>query len=291
MMLALAMSATIAAVLAVALYRQWQRARNLQRQLRAAAADLEHLQKACARLAPAGVVQSLVADGIRPDVGPTAERKLATALFVDLVGFTAMSERLEPEILLRIINGYYQCVSDAVDEHRGHVGSYVGDGIVAYFGAIQPNPWQCDDAVRAALAMRASIRDYNAELAREGLPTVAIGIGIDQGPGLAGLLGSRARREYAFIGRPVNLAARLQALTRVHGTDILVSEALRTELDPGFILTPMPATAVKGFAEPVVTYIVEGHSAHVDIAEAPKTSARSSRETEKHRATPVPPQA
>jgi class 3 adenylate cyclase len=279
MMLALAMSATIAAVLAVALYRQWQRARNLQRQLRAAAADLEHLQKACARLAPAGVVQSLVADGIRPDVGPTAERKLATALFVDLVGFTAMSERLEPEILLRIINGYYQCVSDAVDEHRGHVGSYVGDGIVAYFGAIQPNPWQCDDAVRAALAMRASIRDYNAELAREGLPTVAIGIGIDQGPGLAGLLGSRARREYAFIGRPVNLAARLQALTRVHGTDILVSEALRTELDPGFILTPMPATAVKGFAEPVVTYIVEGHSAHVDIAEAPKTSARSSRDS------------
>jgi len=278
-MLALAMSATIAAVLAVALYRQWQRARNLQRQLRAAAADLEHLQKACARLAPAGVVQTLVADGIRPDVGPTAERKLATALFVDLVGFTAMSERLEPEILLRIINGYYQCVSDAVDEHRGHVGSYVGDGIVAYFGAIQPNPWQCDDAVRAALAMRASIRDYNAELAREGLPTVAIGIGIDQGPGLAGLLGSRARREYAFIGRPVNLAARLQALTRVHGTDILVSEALRTELDPGFILTPMPATAVKGFAEPVVTYIVEGHSAHVDIAEAPKTSARSSRDS------------
>jgi adenylate cyclase len=111
------------------------------------------------------------------------------------------------------------------------------------------------------------------------LPTVAIGIGIDQGPGLAGLLGSRARREYAFIGRPVNLAARLQALTRVHGTDILVSEALRTELDPGFILTPMPATAVKGFAEPVVTYIVEGHSAHVDIAEAPKTSARSSRDS------------
>ena len=279
MMLALAMSATIAAVLAVALYRQWQRARNLQRQLRAAAADLEHLQNACARLAPAGVVQSLVADGIRPDVGPTAERKLATALFVDLVGFTAMSERLEPEILLRIINGYYQCVSEAIDEHRGHVGSFVGDGIVAYFGAIQPNPWQCDDAVRAALAMRASIRDYNAELAREGLPTVAIGIGIDQGPGLAGLLGSRARREYAFIGRPVNLAARLQALTRVHGTDILVSEALRTELDPGFILTPMPATAVKGFAEPVVTYIVEGHSAHVDIAEAPKTSARSSRDS------------
>jgi class 3 adenylate cyclase len=280
MTLTLAMGATIvfAAVLAAALYRQWQRGRNLRRQLQAAARDLEHLQNACARLAPAGVVQSLVADGIQPDAGPTAERKLATALFVDLVGFTAMSERLEPEILLRIINGYYQCVSEAIDEHRGHVGSFVGDGIVAYFGAIQPNPWQCDDAVHAALAIRASIRAYSAELAREGLPPIAVGIGIDRGPGLAGLLGSHARREYAFIGRSVNLAARLQALTRVHGVDILVSEALRTELDPGFILTPMPPVAVKGFVEPVVTYAVEGRSAHAEIAAGPRSPVRSSRD-------------
>jgi hypothetical protein len=155
MTLTLAIGATIiAAVLAAGFYRQRQRSMNLQRQLQAAARDLEHLQNACARLAPAGVVQSLVADGIQPDEGPTAERKSATALFVDLVGFTAMSDRLEPEILLRIINGYYECVSGAVEEHRGHVGSFVGDGIVAYFGAIRPNPWQCDDAVHAALAMR-----------------------------------------------------------------------------------------------------------------------------------------
>jgi class 3 adenylate cyclase len=258
--IALGAGFVLLALLAAALYRQWQRARGLQRQLHAAALDLEHLQNACARLAPAGIVQGLVADGIEPDPGPAAERKLATALFVDLVGFTAMSERLEPEPLLRIINGYYQRVSEAIDAHRGHIGSFVGDGIVAYFGAIQPNPWQCDDAVHAALAMRASIRAYNAELERDGLPAIAIGIGIDRGPGLAGLMGSRERREYAFIGRPVNLAARLQALTRAQGVDILVSEALRTQLDPSFILTPMPAAAVKGFAEPVLTYAVEGRS-------------------------------
>jgi class 3 adenylate cyclase len=267
MTLTLAIGATIiAVVLAAGFYRQRQRSLSLQRQLQAAARDLEHLQNACARLAPAGVVQSLVADGIQPDAGPTAERKSATALFVDLVGFTAMSDRLGPEILLRIINGYYQCVSEAVEEHRGHVGSFVGDGIVAYFGGIRPNPWQCDDAVHAALAMRASIRAYSAELVREGLPSIAIGIGIDHGPGLAGLLGSHARREYAFIGRPVNLAARLQALTRNHGVDILVSEALRAELDPSFILTPMPAAAVKGFAEPILSYAVEGRSAHMKVA-------------------------
>lgn len=256
---ALGVALAAIAVLAIVLYRQWRRSENLQRQLRAAAADLDQLQNACARLAPAGVVQRLVADGMQPD--PAAERKVATAMFVDLAGFTQMSERLQPELLQRVLDGYYQRISDAIDEHRGHVGSFVGDGIVAYFGAIQPNPWQCDDAVRAALAMRASIGAYNAELARDGLPPIAIGIGIDRGPGLAGLMGSRERREYAFIGRAVNFAARLQALTRQHGVDILVSETLRAELDPGFILTPMPAAVVKGFAEPVVTYAVEGRSA------------------------------
>jgi class 3 adenylate cyclase len=256
--IATGLAVVLVAILALALYRQWRRATGLHAQLEAAAAELQHLQHACSWLAPAGVVQRLVADGIQPDTGPIAERKVATAMFVDVVGFSAMSERLDPETLVRVINGYYQRMSDAIDEHRGHVGSFVGDGIVAYFGAIQQNPWQCDDAVRAALAMRASIREYNCELEREGLPRIAIGIGIDHGPGLAGLLGSRERREYAFIGRTVNLAARIQSLTRLHQVDILVSEALRAELAPEFTLEPMPAEPVKGFAEPVVTYAVRG---------------------------------
>lgn len=182
----------------------------------------------------------------------------SAALFVDLVGFTAMSERLEPAVLVSILNGYYQRMSDAIDEHRGQVGSCIGDGIVAYFGALLPNPWQCDDAVRAALAMRDAIRAYNSELDRDGLPRLAIGVGIHRGLGLAGLVGSRDRREFSFLGSPVNLAARVQALTRLHQEDILVTEALRAELDRSFVLAPMPAERVKGFAEPVVTYAVKG---------------------------------
>jgi class 3 adenylate cyclase len=244
------------AVLAAALYRQWRRADRLQTQLDAAAAELQHLQEACSRLAPAGVVQRLVADGVRAGPEVAAERKVVTALFADLVGFTAMSERLEPAVLARVLNGYFQRMSDAIHEHRGHVSTFLGDGILAYFGALQPNPWQCDDAVRAALAMRAAIHEYNAELAVEGLPPLAVGIGIHRGPGLAGLVGSRERMEYAFVGRTVNLAARVQALTRTHQVDILVTEALRVELDTRFVLAPMPAEPVKGIAEPVVTYAV-----------------------------------
>jgi adenylate cyclase len=246
----------LVAILGGALYRQWGRSERLRAQLEAAAVDLENLQKACSRLAPAGVVQRLVADGAEQDTGPVAERKVVTAMFVDLVGYTAMSERLEPTVLVHVLNGYYQRMSDAIHEHRGQVGSFVGDGVVAYFGALQPNPWQCDDAVRAALAMRVAIREYNAELDREGLPRIAVGIGIDRGLGVAGLVGSRERREYAFIGRAVNLAARVQALTRIHQVDILVTEALRAELDTSFALAPMPAEPVKGLAEPVVTYAV-----------------------------------
>jgi class 3 adenylate cyclase len=246
-------------ILAGACYRQWRRNQALQAQLQAAAADLEHLQLACSRLAPAGVVQQLVADGTRDAMVAAAEHKIATALFVDLVGFTELSERLEPAVLVRILNGYYQRMSDAIDEHRGQVGSYIGDGIVAYFGALQPNPWQCDDAVRAALAMmREAIHVYNVELDREGLPHLSIGVGIHRGLGLAGLVGSRERKEFSFLGSPVNLAARVQALTRLHQVDILVTEALRAELDKTIVLTPMPVEHVKGFAEPVVTYAVKG---------------------------------
>jgi len=247
-------------VLVAALHRQRRRTANLQAQLEAATVELQHLQDACSRLAPAGVVQRLIADGVTAGTQAAAERKVVTALFADLVGYTAMSERLEPAVLARVLNGYFQRMSDAIHEHRGHVSTFLGDGILAYFGALQPNPWQCNDAVRAALAMRAAMAEYNVELAREGLPPLAVGIGIHRGPGLAGLVGSRERMEYAFVGRTVNLAARVQALTRTHQVDILVTEALRRELDTRFVLAPMPAEPVKGIAEPVVTYAVRSIS-------------------------------
>lgn len=244
------------AVLAGALYRQRRHTASLRAQLDAAAVELQHLQEACSRLAPAGVVQRLIADGVKTGPEAAAERKVVTALFADLVGFTAMSERLEPAVLARVLNGYFQRMSDAIHEHRGHVSTFLGDGILAYFGALQPNPWQCNDAVRAALAMRAAMREYNVELAREGLPPLAVGIGIHRGAGLAGMIGSRERMEYGFVGRTVNLAARVQGLTRTHRVDILVTEALRPDLDARFVLAPMPAETVKGIAEPVVTYAV-----------------------------------
>jgi len=264
------LSATLIAALsllaAVGLGFAWlaarHRAAGLRVQLDASNAELEHLQRACSRLAPDGVVQRLIDAGAGAGgADPMApERKVATALFADLVGYTALSERLDPATLARVLNGYFQHMSDAIHEHRGHVSTFLGDGILAYFGALRPDPWQCGDAVGAALAMREAIADYNRELALEGLPPVGVGIGIHRGPGLAGLIGSRERMEFGFVGSTVNIAARVQGLTRVHGVDILVTEDVRRELDAAFVLEAMPAEHVKGIADPVVTHAVRGRA-------------------------------
>ena len=241
----------LAGLVAVCL-RQRARVAELNARLGIAAGELQRLQESCARFAPATVVDRLLTDG--PEA--TAERKEVTALFADVVGYTTLAEQLDPPILARVLNGYYQRMSDAIAQHSGHVSTFVGDGILAYFGAFEPNPWQSDDAVRAALAMRQALAGYNCELRAEGLSALAIGIGLHRGVVLAGLVGTRERIEYACIGRTVNVAARVQGLTRTHDADILITEAVRERLDPAFPLVPRPAMPIKGIAEPIVTFAV-----------------------------------
>ena len=106
--------------------------------------------------------------------------------------------------------------------------------------------------------MRQALAGYNEELVREGLPPLAIGIGVHRGIVLAGLVGTRERMEYACIGRTVNVAARVQVLTRTHETDILLTEAVRERLDPAFELTVQPASPIKGIADPITTFAVGG---------------------------------
>jgi class 3 adenylate cyclase len=180
------------------------------------------------------------------------------ALFADLVGFTALSESIEPDVLVRILNGYFERMSRAISEHRGHVSTFIGDGILALFGALQPNPWQGNDAVQAALAMRAELAAYNRELEAEQLPTLAIGIGLHRGSGVAGLVGSRELMQYAFVGRIVNLASRVQDLTRSFRVDILLTRAVKDTLDPRFELRELAPTAVRGIAGEVEIFAVDG---------------------------------
>ncbi len=181
-----------------------------------------------------------------------------TILFADLKGFTALSEPLDPEVLVRIVNGYFERMSRAIRRHQGHVAEFIGDGILALFGALEPNPWQTNDAGHAALAMRAALEDYNTALRAEELPTLAMGVGVHRGTVVAGVFGNAELSKYGVIGSTVNLAARTQGLTRVHGVDVLVTDAVAAVLEPRFRLRAMPPTAVKGVSTPLATFALDG---------------------------------
>ncbi len=251
----------LSAVLAVALavvatlaWRAWQSAHALGTRLDASRRELEFLQAAFQRFAPADVVDEIVGGGLTA----RSEKKDVTVLFVDLKGFTALSERLPPTALVEVLNGYLERMSRAIVEHRGHVSELIGDGILALFGALEANPWQSNDAVHAALAMRAALAEYNQTLAARGHEPLAISIGIHRGDVVAGLMGTSGLMKYGVIGLAINLASRVEALTRVHGVDVLVTDAVRTSLDPRFRLVAKPPVAVKGIADPLPTFAVEG---------------------------------
>jgi adenylate cyclase len=252
--LALGVLGALCLALGLMVVRGRSHAGILRRRLEHASRELEHLQQSFARFAPAEVVEEIISQG----VSTTPEKKEVTVLFADLKGFTAMSEDLDPAVLVKILNGYFRRMSHAVNEQRGHVSKFIGDGILALFGALEPNPWQSRDAVQAALGMRRGLAAYNAELAAEGLPTLAIGVGVHRGTVVAGVIGSDQLMEYTVIGATVNLASRVESLTRKHDVDVLVTESVRAHLDERFHLRALPPAEVKGVSQPVATFAVEG---------------------------------
>jgi class 3 adenylate cyclase len=239
-----------------ALHRSRSERTRLRQRLDAAAKELERLQLAFAHFAPPQVVERIIAAG----VSTSAEKKHVTVLFADIVGFTRLSESLDPELLVRLLNGYFARMSRVITEHRGHVAKFIGDGILALFGAIERNPWQASDAVRAALAMRTALEEYRREVAGDLAEPLRIGIGLHCGPAVAGVIGNSTLMEFTAIGQTVNLASRVEGLTRRVGADILVTEAVRDQLDERFLLRRLEPESVAGIAAPVVTYAVEGYS-------------------------------
>lgn len=249
-------AAFLAAVAALVVYLRSTRRRvaALEERLAVASRGLESLQHAFSRFAPAEVVEDIIALG----VSTRSEKKEVTVLFADLKSFTPLGERLDPGLLVQVLNGYFERMSQAITGHRGHVAKFIGDGVLALFGALDANPWQTNDAVHAALAMRTALAEYNTRLAADGMTPLAMGIGIHRGPVVAGVIGSTELIEYGVIGSTVNLAARVERLTRTHGVDILVTEAVRDALDRRFRLRAMPAAEVRGLPGAFSTFSVEG---------------------------------
>lgn len=256
------MSALAAALAVSSLVLAWLWLRTQRRYALAAkeaehyARDLEKLERAFACFAPAAVIDQIFDRGI----STTAEKRDVTVLFSDLQGFTGMSEQLDPTVVVRVLNGYFEHMCAAVKANHGHVAKFIGDGMMAVFGALENNPWQARDAVNAALAMRKALATYNQALAAEGLATLAFGVGIHHGTVVAGVMGTQELMDFTVIGDVVNTAARVETLTRHHGTDILVTADVHAALAGRFTTREMPPMNVKGKSEALVTFAIDGRA-------------------------------
>ena len=186
------------------------------------------------------------------------ELKHATVLFSDLRNFTPMAEAHPPKEVVRIINAYFKEMTEAIQKHHGLVLQYVGDEIMAVFGA----PLYRSDhpvlAVQAGLEMHRRLHLVNESLKERGVSPLSHGIGIHTGEVLAANIGSPDRLSYALVGDTVNLASRLQDLNKTFGTEIILSGATRDHLGANFSLHPLPPTQVKGKSQAVEIYSLVG---------------------------------
>ncbi len=179
-----------------------------------------------------------------------------TLLFADIRGFTAMAEKHSPERVVEFLNDYLSTMTEIIFTHNGTVDKFIGDAVMAFFGAPRPTGRDEENAMRAAVAMTQALPAIAAR--HPGMTPLAIGIGIHTGEAIVGNIGSERRLDYTAIGDAVNLASRIEGLTKQYGCEIILSEATRLGLPaeglPGMALRELDLVAVKGKAQTTLIY-------------------------------------
>jgi class 3 adenylate cyclase len=186
-----------------------------------------------------------------------AETREVTVLFTDLREFTAFAERLEPAETLALLNDHYDALIPEVHRHGGSVNKFIGDAVMATFGAPNPTEDHARRALAAATAMLDAQDRLNARLRAEGRPELIMGVGIATGTVVLGALGGADRMEYAVIGDTVNTASRLEGLNKQLGTRLLFSEATRRALGDDPAIRDLGAHPLKGKAQPVAVFTLD----------------------------------
>lgn len=181
------------------------------------------------------------------------ERRDMTVLFSDVRGFTTISEGLNPEELSDLMNAYLTPMTEVIHQHRGTIDKYIGDAIMAFWGAPVRNPDHARHALEAAMAMDARLRDLQEHFAERGWPPIKVGIGLNTGEMSVGNMGSAFRMAYTVLGDAVNLGSRLESLTKKYGVSIIISEFTRNAV-PEFVYRELDRVRVVGREKPVVIY-------------------------------------
>lgn len=179
-----------------------------------------------------------------------------TVLFSDIRGFTTFSDKTPPEQVVMMLNTHFSHMTEAIFHTRGTVDKYIGDAIMAFWGAPVPLPDHPDRAVLAAMEMTRKLKTVNAELKEKGIELdLHIGIGVNSGEAIIGSIGSRRKLNYTVIGDTVNLASRLESLNKNYGAPVIISEFTRRRLtDPKIVCRILDRVMVRGKAEPVRIY-------------------------------------
>jgi adenylate cyclase len=200
------------------------------------------------------VYEQVLANPALAELG--GKRRQMTVLFSDVRGFTALSERGDPEALVQQLNEYFSTMVDVVFAHRGTLDKFVGDMVMALFGAPLDDEEHAEHGVATAVAMVRALEVLNAGWESEGRPTLGIGIGVNSGEMIAGNIGSKQVRSYTVIGDAVNLGARLESLNKDYASRIIISEATRRLLRTSYTLRPLGSVVVKGKSVPVEIFEV-----------------------------------
>ncbi|MFN7131381.1 MAG: adenylate/guanylate cyclase domain-containing protein [Myxococcales bacterium] len=198
------------------------------------------------------VAERIVAEtgGVLP-----GERRVVTVLFSDIRGFTAMSETMDPAAVVALLGEYHQRMVTAIFETGGTLDKFIGDGIMAWFGAPLPSDDHAARAVTCALRMETELAALNVLREARGEAALKIGVGLHTGEAIVGTIGSPERREFTAIGDAVNTASRIEGLTKSLGVTILCSAATCAQAGESFAWTAAPLVEVKGKTEPLATFV------------------------------------
>jgi adenylate cyclase len=221
--------------------------------------EKRHIRALFGRYVPRDVIDELMANPAMAALG--GSRRQMSVLFSDMRGFTAATERAEPEQVVAQLNEYFEEMVAVLFRHQGTLDKFVGDMVMGLFGAPIDDPRHADHAVAAAIDMTVTLEALNRRWQAAGRPPVQIGIGINSGEMIAGNIGSSAIMSYTVIGDAVNLGSRLESLNKEYGTRILISEATRAHLTIPVMTRPIGEVAVKGRARTVMVYEVLGFEA------------------------------